>query len=185
MTNQCTGCAGGPINITCQMCLRAEVERLTDILIACCNASGGQAIKGVSVDFLAHVPAEIAGRIERLARLLENEKIESGRLRDLNGQKQNDLDVANHNLEAWAKRGEHWLTETERLTRERDEVNKDSTHCLEQLSLVCIERDQLREQLEAANAKLELASLALAKREPELLTETRTNWKEATDATDR
>jgi len=122
MTNQCTGCAGGPINITCQMCLRAEVERLTDILIACCNASGGQAIKGVSVDFLAHVPAEIAGRIERLARLLENEKIESGRLRDLNGQKQNDLDVANHNLEAWAKRGEHWLTETERLTRERDEA---------------------------------------------------------------
>jgi len=30
MTNQCTGCAGGPINITCQMCLRAEAERLRE-----------------------------------------------------------------------------------------------------------------------------------------------------------
>lgn len=36
------------------------------------------------------------------------------------------------------------------------------------------ERDQLREQLAAANDKLELAVLALSKREPEPLTETRT-----------
>lgn len=83
--------------------LRAEVGWLTDILIACCNAAGGQAVKGVSVGFLARVPAEIAGRIERLTK----------------------------------------------------------------------DRDHLREQLAAANEKLELATLALGYRGPEIITETR------------
>lgn len=57
--------------------LRREVERLTDILIASCNAAGGQAVKGVSVDFLARVPAEIAGRIDRLTKDLARSEAET------------------------------------------------------------------------------------------------------------
>ena len=63
----CRRADAGPSCLACAT-LRAENERLTDILIACCNATGGQAVKGVSVDFLSQIPAEITGRIERLTR---------------------------------------------------------------------------------------------------------------------
>lgn len=105
--------------------LRAEVERLTDILIACCNAAGGQAVKGVSVDFLAHVPAEITVRIDRLTKELA------------------DAEVANRALTMAAN-------ELEKVRREREAFNLALAEESGFTKKAESERDNLREQLAAA-----------------------------------
>lgn len=111
--------------------LRAENERLTDILISCCNAAGGQAVRGVSVDFLVHVPVEIAGRIERLTRERDGYR-----------------DAAASN---WAS----YLDLEEKSTIARTKLLKELGLTEQAQRIAEAERDQLREQLAAANTRIE------------------------------
>lgn len=113
------------------------------------------------------------------------------------------FDERGERLEAYRIELAAFRAEVDRLTRERDEALREATtlakaiyeanyrsiapewECGDNVSLVLsqisnmlaginTERDQLREQLAAARNELELARLALSKREPEPLTETRT-----------
>ena len=60
----------------------AEIERLKGILRDVVTAAGGLAAPGVSVEFLSHAPAEVAGQIERLKAEMVRVKIRAGKAFD-------------------------------------------------------------------------------------------------------
>ncbi|MEN6536373.1 MAG: hypothetical protein ABFD89_22140 [Bryobacteraceae bacterium] len=150
-------------------CIRCEQDRIKDVqhaeelakaksqLVSSGPIVDSQSVAEIENEEIRAELAELRAKLAAATERAEKESREAGRLRDLNGKIQNELDVAQQAVETWAKRGDYWLQERQELIERAEKAERELSMVIDKIKYEgerdMHERQQLIARAEAAEAE--------------------------------